>query len=358
MGKDTRWKPVTSPLRIADIVIGGTALGNMYTASSDEEADECLRTALALGFRCIDTAPHYGLGLSETRIGRALSQATTAVRQDVKLWTKVGRVVVPRAKLTREQELRVEADCLPGVATQIFKGLDHSLVQVLDYSAAGARTSTHDSLARMQVERCYGLRVHDAESEEKLAEVFQPDGAFACLLKLQAENVCRKIGCGMNDPKMVARFLDMAPPKSVQEVMLAGCWNLIDQSGYSVLCKCEKDGVQVHLAGAFASGLLLGGNMYRYRPAPPEILRKRDAWLLLCSRHSVSIGAAALAFAWMPKCVSKVAYGVQTEAHVRTAAQLVRESASVPSSLWIEAQAQGLLDKSLALPIELRLSKL
>jgi len=161
-------------------------------------------------------------------------------------------------------------------------------------------------------------------------------------------------GVGVNCGVAALEVLERAPAGAVDCIMLAGCWNLLDQSGHAALLACQRRGVRVHNAGVFGGGLLAGGANYRYAAAPAEIVARARAWEGLAEEFRVPLLAVALHFAFLPAVVEAVAVGVKSAAEVEGALDLL--SVDIPERLWAEAVRRGLLPEdsvaSLLLPEE------
>ena len=154
----------------------------------------------------------------------------------------------------------------------------------------------------------------------------------------------------MNDPAYVLRMIAAKPAGTFDNVMIAGAWNLIDQDGLELLLSCQKRGIKVHNAGIFASGLLVGGDRYKYQPAPSGILVRRAKWQALAQSHGVPLPAVAIAFALAPAVVEKAAVGVQSPEEVRANAEWLAAAENVPPRLWREAKERGLLGNDTPTP--------
>lgn len=265
------------------IIVGASSMAGMYDAIGEDEAIAMVHRALAAGFDKFDTAPHYGLGIGEERLGKALRGQP----RNVKVWTKVGRVICGRSAPVFEES---------NVAgNSIFAETPENRVPVRDYSAEGVAKSLSDSLNRLGRESVFGARVHDPDTV--------PLSAFEALRQFDLE-----VSIGTNDPDIAMGSLD-----SVDAVMLANCWNLVDQDGAEVLAECSRKRIPVHLGGIFASGLLAGKNYYKYDDAVPgDVSRKLEAWRVFARNEGFDLKLLALAFAFLPNAVDLVAIGLRT----------------------------------------------
>ena len=301
--------------------LGCAPIGNLYEPVSDEEAHAVVHTAYDAGLRFFDTAPLYGHGLSERRLGAALASLP---RESVTVATKVGRLLVP--------------DDAGGAEETIFADLP-AVHPVFDFSADGVQRSLEASLDRLGLDRVDIVHVHDPDdhAEEALA------GAFPALRRWRDEGVVGAIGAGMNQAPMLARFVREA---GLDCVLLAGRYTLLDQSGLDELLPlCEREGVSVIAAGVFNSGLLADptpGAPFDYAPAPPDVVERARQLAAVCARHSVPLTAAALQFAAAHPVVTCVLTGVRSVGELRS--NLADFKRPIPTELWADLRAEGLLD--------------
>ena len=373
-------KPRTAQIKLAtDVVMGCSTLAGMFTALPEGDAVKTVEAALLAGIKTFDTAPHYGLGLSEERLGRALAMLSTIAKLTpgkVQVWTKVGRVIYDSSRgETAPKDADVEHGNMAGNPGCIFPETSKTRTPVLDYTADGVRRSFHDSQRRLRLEPdnlsgkvsgrnspglvernvlltdsgIVGVRVHDAETEERFAAAMKPgSGAVDGMVQLRKEGLLTNVSIGMNDASYVLRMIEGKPTGTFNSVMLAGSWNLLDQSGLGVLKACDARNIEVHNAGVFASGLLVGGSTYRYSKAPPEMVAKTERWGKLAAKFAVPLPAVALHFAFAPAVVSKVAVGLKTPAEVESTKRWL--STAIPAALWSEAKTAGLLDAACPTP--------
>jgi D-threo-aldose 1-dehydrogenase len=335
------------------LILGCSPLAGIYGSIPESQAFDTVKTALELGFRDFDTAPHYGLGLSERRLGAALEKHAGET-PDVRVWSKVGRVMKPHAEVTDKDRLegKVEEGNMPGHPGCIFPDAPTDVTPVLDYSAEGVRRSHADSQRRLGAARkIFGLRVHDAEDATRYAAASSPvTGGVDALVEMRESGIIEAVSLGMNDPHYVKRMLLEKPNGTFDSVMSAGAWNLIDQDGLELMLLCQSRGVKIHNAGIFASGLLVGGDHYKYEKAPAEIIARREKWAALAEKHGVPLPAAAIAFALAPAVVEKAAVGVKSADEVRANVLWLEAAANVPKRLWEDAKAQGLLAADVPTP--------
>ncbi|MEU8320228.1 aldo/keto reductase [Nonomuraea sp. NPDC048881] len=296
--------------------LGGAPLGNLYQAVSGEQARATVDAAWESGVRLFDTAPHYGLGLSERRLGAALAQRSGYV-----LSTKVGRLVVPS---------RVRDD------DEMFD-VPVGLGREWDFSADGVRDSLEDSLARLGLPEIDIALIHDPDDhlEQALAE------AYPALAELREQGVVKAIGVGMNQWQAPLRFVRET---GVDVVMLAGRYTLLDQSGLPLLDECAERGVRVLAAGVFNSGLLATpapSGTFDYVPAPAPLLDRATRIAAVCERHGVSLPQAAMAFPLRHPAVASIVLGARAPEEVLANAALWARP--VPEELWLELAGEGLL---------------
>ena len=159
----------------------------------------------------------------------------------------------------------------------------------------------------------------------------------------------KSVGIGVNDPAFALRALRSEAGAAIDTVMIAGSWNLLDHSALDLLRYCQDKRIAVHNAGVFATGLLVGGSTVRYAPAPRELIDRARRWRVLCQKHDLSIQSVALAFAWLPQCVTRVAVGVKSVPELAENVKSLR--ASVPRQLWLDAKKEGLLPPQLHFPM-------
>ncbi|MGW0807087.1 aldo/keto reductase [Nonomuraea sp. NPDC002799] len=306
--------------------LGGAPLGNLYEAVSEEQAHATVDAAWDSGVRLFDTAPHYGLGLSERRLGAAL-----AGRSGYVLSTKVGRLLVP-APSGDGRDLRTSGD-------RDDEGFDvpARLARVWDFSAGGVRRSLEESLTRLGLPAIDIALIHDPDDHVDQAI----EEAYPALAGLRADGVLRAIGVGMNQWQAPLRFVQET---GIDVVMLAGRYTLLDQSGLPLLEECAIRGVKVLAAGVFNSGILATpkpSGTYNYQPAPAPLVRRATRIAEVCERHGVSLPQAAMAFPLRHPAVASVVLGARAPHEVTANAALW--SCPVPDELWAELAEEGLL---------------
>jgi D-threo-aldose 1-dehydrogenase len=312
-------------LPISALGLGGTALGNMFRATDDATSDATVDAAWDAGIRLFDTAPLYGHGLSEQRLGRALARRP---RDEFVLSTKVGRLLEPGAG---EETTFVD---LP------------DMHPVFDYSAAATRRSFEESLERLGLDHVDVVLVHDPDDHEDDASA----GALPELIRMRDEGLIGAVGAGMNQAEMPARFL---AELDIDCVLLAGRYTLLEQRALTVLLDpCAARDVDVIVGGVFNSGLLADPHRadvtYEYWPAAPQFVERAQRIEAVCRRHGVALAAAALQFPLAHPAVAAVLTGARSPDEIRENAALAR--APIPVALWSALSAEGLLDRAAPVP--------
>jgi len=273
--------------------LGCAPIGNLFSGVSDDDACATVDAAWDAGIRYFDTAPLYGHGVSERRVGRALR---TRLRSDYVLSTKVGRVLRPAG---------------PERAATIFSDVG-DLEPAFDFSRDGIMRSLEASLARLGTDRIDVALVHDPDDHEDDAL----HAAFPTLLRLRDEGVVAAVGCGMNQTAMLERFVDRV---DVDCVLLAGRYSLLDRSGTRLLTQCAARGVGVVLGGVFNTGVLIDPDAhptYDYAAASDAVLERARRLRDVCRTRGIALGAAALQFAMRHPAVTTVLVGARSVAEV------------------------------------------
>jgi len=293
-------------LALGRIGLGTAALGNLFAPVRDEDAAETVRRALALGVRYIDTAPHYGNGLSEHRVGAGLRGVA---RESVVLSTKVGRLLSADPDAPRDQYGYVGV--LP------FR-------QRFDYSRDGALRSIEDSLQRLGIAHIDIALIHDIDAfthgpdaqPQRFREAME--GAYRALARLRGEGTIAAVALGVNDWRVC---LDALKHGDFDGFLLAGRYTLIDQSAFAeLLPACQRRGVSVIAGGPYNSGILARGAVvgatFDYRPAEPAILERVRVLTEICTAFNVPLQAAALQFPLGHPAVATVLPGARSAAEV------------------------------------------
>ncbi len=312
---------------------GSAPLGNLGTVVPEADAVACLAAAWDSGIRHYDTAPHYGAGLAEHRIGHALRGQP---RDAYTLSTKVGRL------------LRAAPE-----AREMSQGFAHALPfrRTFDYTAAGTIRSLEDSHQRTGLNRFDIVYIHDCAEDwhgaawkERFAEAMA--GAAQVLTAMRERGEIRAWGMGLNLVEPALACLDAARPDLF---LIAGRYTLLDHTALERLFPaCAARGVKVVLGGPYNSGLLAGGTTFDYQPAQADRVARADAIRAICARHRTDIKAAALQFCAAHPVVAAVIPGPRTAAEVRQNADLMQ--AEIPGALWAELRGAGLLPEGAPTP--------
>ncbi|MCL8017143.1 aldo/keto reductase [Streptomyces sp. AS02] len=320
-----------SAVSVSQLALGCAALGNLYQPVTDDAAQATVDAAWDAGIRTFDTAPHYGLGLSERRLGAALQGRP---RDTYTVSTKVGRLLVPNSKSGPDDDL----------ANGFAVSATHR--RVWDFSADGVRRSLDASLDRLGLDRVDVALLHDPDdhAEQALHE------AYPALERLRAEGVVGAIGVGMNQSVLPSRFLRET---DIDVVLLAGRYTLLDQEGLAeLLPEAAARGRSVVIGGVFNSGLLTAprpGATYDYAPAPQPVLDRALRLLAVTERHGVPLRAASLRFPFGHGAVASVLTGARSPEEVRDTVEQLR--CTIPDALWDELRAEGLLAEGSPVPV-------
>jgi D-threo-aldose 1-dehydrogenase len=311
--------------------MGCASLGNIFATYSEAEARETFTAARGAGVRYFDTAPWYGHGLSEHRLGTALRDWP---RDEVLISTKVGRVYDPAR---RGQDARVA-----------WKGGLNFAVRY-DYSATGFQASLAQSRLRLGQPVVDALVIHDLDRDYHGAAFDRHMNALtgsglAWLQRQKSEGVISAVGMGMNT---LADFTEIAKWIEVDFFLVALPYTLADQAAlHGPMADCLRRGIKVVIGAPFASGLLANpsapGVMYAYRPADPEMVAKATSIEAVCLRHGVSLAAAALQFPLLHPAVVSVIPGAVSAAQV--AQNAANMALPIPPDLWRDLKMRGLVD--------------
>ncbi|WP_394829853.1 aldo/keto reductase [Pendulispora albinea] len=323
-----------SKVDVTALGFGAASIANLYFEVSDVDARAALDAAWDHGVRYFDTAPHYGLGLSERRLGAFLAGKP---RDTFTVSTKVGRRLVPNDRgASAESDLAVGGFAVPSTSRRIW-----------DFSADGVRRSLEDSLRRLGLSRVDVLLLHDPDDhwEQAVRE------GFPALADLRAQGVIGAIGVGMNQWQMPARFVRET---DLDVVMLAGRYTLLEQAALDELLPlCAERGVSVVVAAVFNSGILAQATVpddarYNYAEAPRELLKRARRMAEVCARHGIILPEAAIQFPLGHPAVASVVVGAHHASQIVTDAEMI--ATKVPGDLWIELKALGLLREDAPIP--------
>jgi D-threo-aldose 1-dehydrogenase len=284
--------------------LGTAALGGLYAAVDEETAHGIVQRAWELGLRYFDTAPYYGSGSAECRLGAALRGRP---RDEFVISTKVGRLL--RAG---------ESAWHNGPRLQAY----------FDFSYDATLRSLEQSLERLGLERVDIAFIHDPDAhfDEAL------DGAYRALTRLRDDGAVRAIGVGMNQTELLCRFAREADPDCF---LVAGRYTLLDRSAApELLPLCAERGIAVVAAGVFNSGVLAGGSTYDYEPASPAVLQRVAELRAICARHEVPLEAAAVQFPVRHPAIDHVLVGCRTPEEVEEDVRL--SELELTRELWGE----------------------
>ena len=304
-------------LLVTRLGMGTAPIGNLYSSLSDAKAHETVQRSYEHGVRFFDTAPLYGAGAAERRLGGALQGIP---RDEVIIQTKVGRIVRPDGSI------------------------------YFDYSRDGVLRSIEDSLKRLGMDRIDILLVHDPDIENEEVHYRQAlDEAFPTLIDLRAQGVIGAVGAGMNQWQME---WDFARNSDVNCFLLAGRYTLLEQTSLDFLDWCTENDVSIFLGGVYNSGILATGPVpgakHDYVDAPAEILAKVERIQEVTQRHGVPLHVAAQHFARAHPAIASLVIGSATveEADDNRAIWDVES----PSALWQELRDSGLIAAKAPLP--------
>jgi len=315
---------------------GSAPLGNFPNPLTEENCDATVGRAWDAGLRYFDTAPLYGLGLSENRVGRILRPHK---RADYLLSTKVGRLLEP---------------CAPGESNAgIYKDAPQ-MKFVYDYSYDGVMRSFEESLKRLGLERVDILFVHDVDaynhggregSEASIQELLKT-GGWRALDALRSNGTVSAIGIGVNEWQPCARMLELADPDLF---LLAGRYTLLEQDPIETLFpECKKKGAAIVLGGPYNSGVLAGKSTFNYGEIPEDVAKRVRALKKVCDAHGVELRQAALQFVAAHPLVVSVIPGAVSVEEVDGNVALIE--GKTPQALWRDLKDLGLIHKDAPVP--------
>ncbi len=325
----------------------GTApLGNMYRNIPEEEAIATVDTAWECGIRYFDTAPLYGSGLAEIRLGEALSKRN---RDEYVLSTKVGRIISDELEDPSARDL--------GEKGGLFEfGRKNKIIN--DYSADATLRSIEDSLKRLQTDRIDFVYIHDVAQDfygdEWLSQFDTArTGAFRVLTRLREEGVIKGWGLGVNRVEPIELLLDLEEVKP-DVSLLAGRYTLLDHERalQRLMPSAIKNNMDIVVGGPYSSGVLAGGTHFEYQKASPEILAKVEKIKSIADRHQISIKSAALQFSLANPAVAAVIPGASKPE--RIAEDKAALNTVIPAAFWKEMREQKLIAPHAPLPIDVK----
>lgn len=339
MARFERRRLGSSAVEVSVLGFGGAPLGNMYEGFSDEAAEATVVAAFDAGMTLFDTAPLYGHGLSEHRVGHALRGIE---RDRFVLSTKVGRLLQPTPP--------------EAIDSGIFKGV-LPFRGVYDYTYDGVMRSVEDSLQRLGMHRIDVLLAHDLDvwthgsEAARLGHVTEfMHGGYRAMRNLREEGVVGAVGAGVNQ---VAACRDLLEKGQFDTFLLAGRYTLLEQGALDhFLPLCKKREVTLMIGGPYNTGILATGAIesayYNYHPAPPEILERVRRIETVAARHEVPLASAALQFPLGHPQVACVIPGARTAAEIEANVGLFE--VDIPAAFWAELVEEGLVRADAPLP--------
>ncbi len=327
-------------LEITELGFGAAALGNLYQPVSGDVAAQTLSCALDLGLHYVDTAPYYGFGLSERRVGDGVRDRT-----DIVVSTKVGRRLTPDPQVADDRERFGFRSPMP-------------FAPVYDYSYDGILRSYEDSLQRLGLARVDILYVHDigrlthGDAEEVHFDALTRGGGLRCLAELRASSRISAFGIGVNEIEACLRVMDCA---QLDVILLAGRYTLLEQGALTELFpRCAATQTSVVIGGPYNSGILATGTKgrqrlrYDYGDPPENVIHRVAAIERLCEEHGVPLAAAALQFPLAHPQIASVIPGLDSAERVSETAELYQ--VVIPDEFWSRLLEQGLIDPAAPVP--------
>lgn len=335
-------RSINARLQVTTMGLGGTGLGNMYRATDPKVAHETVHAAFESGLRYFDTAPVYGFGLAETRLGEAIR---TLPRKEIVISSKVGYDLVP---ISAGEVKPVLWDEAPPFRADF------------DYSRDAVLRSIEGSLKRLGTDYVDMLAIHDPDEAIHFARGEDPyarsrfreamDGAYRVLDELRSGGVIKAVGVGINQWQMLSDFVEAG---QFDYFLLAGRYTLLEQEPLATLFPaCERKGTRIVIGGPYNSGILATGAVtgatFNTRNALQDVLDRVARLAATCERHGVPLPAAALQFPLAHKLVVSVIPGARSTAELKQNLDYMRWP--IPAALWSELRDAGLIDPSAPLP--------
>ena len=325
-------------LSVTELGLGAAPLGNLYRRTSDDDAGAAMRAALDGGVRYVDTAPYYGFGLSERRVGDLIRS-----RPEVAVSSKVGRLLAPAPGANTASERCGFMSSMP-------------FEPIFDYTREGILRSHEASLNRLGLAHIDILYIHDIgrETHGDLDAHYRSQlidgGGLAALAELRSSGAVSAIGLGVNEIEVC---LDLIREADFDVILLAGRYTLLEQRALDeLLPRCVERGISIVVGGPFNSGVLVAGSSgqghYNYAPVPAQIRERVRALEEVCARHGVPLAAAALQFPLAHPAVAAVIPGFATADEVRSGLDFYRFP--IPLDLWADLKEQGLIDPRAPVP--------
>ena len=301
-----------SGLQIPEFGIGTSPFGGLFASVSESAVADVISTSMEMGLNYFDTAPHYGMGSAEVRLGRNINHLP---RSSFVVSTKVGRLIVPSEK----------ADD-PG-----WENSTAAVERIFDFSAAGIERSLLESLERLKMESVEMVFIHDPDgaADQAISE------AYPVLERLRAEGIVKTIGIGITSNEIPTRFINET---DIDVVLIALKYTLLDQSAATELLPTAlKKGVSVIAGGVFNSGILTNpkaGATFNYEPASPEVLARAQKIEKFFLDRGVSLAQAALQFPMQHPAISAILVGCRSADEVTTNVALYNKE--IDSHIWSE----------------------
>ena len=301
-----------SGLQIPEFGIGTSPFGGLFASVSESAVADVISTSMEMGLNYFDTAPHYGMGSAEVRLGRNINHLP---RSSFVVSTKVGRLIVPSEK----------ADD-PG-----WENSTAAVERIFDFSAAGIERSLLESLERLKMESVEMVFIHDPDgaADQAISE------AYPVLERLRAEGIVKTIGIGITSNEIPTRFINET---DIDVVLIALKYTLLDQSAATELLPTAlKKGVSVIAGGVFNSGILTNpkaGATFNYEPTSPEVLARAQKIEKFFEDRGVSLAQAALQFPMQHPAISAILVGCRSADEVTTNVALYNKE--IDSHIWSE----------------------
>ena len=323
-------------LEVTRLGLGGTTFGNMYSALDEQEGLDVIDASYMAGVRYFDTAPLYGYGMSETKMGPGLARYN---RDEIAISSKVGYVLKERQEGDDYVDLFVDAP---------------KLTSYFDYSRDAVLRSIEGSLKRLKTDRLDIVLIHDPDEGKSIEPGWVPGDranfdqvmaeAYPALAELREQGVVKAIGLGMNQWQMLANF---ARAGNFDAFLLAGRYTLLEQESLrELLPLCAEREVRIIIGGPYNSGILatgaIEGATYNYAAAPEPLLERVRGIEAVCTRHDVPLQAAALQFPFGHNAVATVIPGARTVAEVEGNVGFLQHAIS--ADFWAELKQEGLID--------------
>ena len=329
-------------LEVTRLGLGGTTFGNMYSALDEQEGFDVIDASYAAGVRYFDTAPLYGYGMSETKMGPGLARYN---RDEIAISSKVGYVLKERQEGDDYVDLFVDAP---------------KLTSYFDYSRDAVLRSIEGTLKRLKTDRLDIVLIHDPDDGKSIEPGWVPGDranfdqvmaeAYPALAELREQGVVKAIGLGMNQWQMLA---DFARAGNFDAFLLAGRYTLLEQESLrELLPLCTEREVRIIIGGPYNSGILatgaIEGATYNYAAAPEPLLERVRGIEAVCARHDVPLQAAALQFPFGHSAVATVIPGARTVAEVEGNVGFLQHAIS--ADFWAELKQEGLIDAASPTP--------